>query len=236
MKKVNEICYFVETLVDEYTLSRKKPKASFLKYLQSENVDRKTINEFLTEGVTNLKMQLSEIEGALTGEDPILKEAYSSFRKPELREFKQMISDIIEDAAAYKETKKVVRKTKPQPPEKLVKGLNIFETSVTIEGNEYVPLPKVEIIGSKCLIFYNVKTQEATFFMGKNLSCKGSRIVNYDETVSGTKKLKKINESLDALVSSNQFTIENIFSSLPNKLKTPPKVISSNFMLVKVIR
>lgn len=236
MKKVNEICYFVETLVDEYTLSRKKPKASFLKYLQSENVDRKTINEFLTEGVANLKMQLSEIDGALSGEDPVLKEAYSSFRKPELREFKQMISDIIEDASTYKETKKVVRRIKPQPPEKLVRGLNILESSVTIEGKEYVPQPKVDIVGSKCLIFYNVKTQEVTFFIGKNLSCKGSRIINYDETISGTKKLKKINESLDALASSNQFTIENIFSSLPNKLKTPPKVISSNFILLKVIR
>ena len=63
MKKVNEICYFVETLVDEYTLSKRKPKASFLKYLQSENIDRKTINEFLSEGIINLKMQLSEIEG-----------------------------------------------------------------------------------------------------------------------------------------------------------------------------
>lgn len=236
MKKVNEICYFVETLVDEYTLSRKKPKASFLKYLQSENVDRKTINEFLTEGVTNLKMQLSEIDGALSGEDPVLKEAYSSFRKPELREFKQIISDIIEDASTYKETKKVVRKTKPQPPEKLVRGLNILESSVTIEGKEYVPQSKIDIVGSKYLVFYNVKTQETTIFIGKNLSCKGSRIINYDESVSGTKKLKKITESLDLLINSNQYTMENNFSSLPSKLKSPPKVISSNFILLKVIR
>lgn len=236
MKKVNEICYFVETLVDEYTLSKKKPKASFLKYLQSENVDRKTINEFLSEGISNLKLQLIEIEGALIGEDPILKEAYSSFRKPELREFKQMISDIIEDASKYKETKKVVRKTKPQSPEKLVRGLNILESSVTIEGKEYVPSPKVDIVGSKYLVFYNIKSQEVTIFIGKNLSCKGSRIINYDETLSGTKKLKKITESLNSLLESNKFTIENIFSSLPNKLKTPPKVISSNFILLKAIR
>lgn len=236
MKKVNEICYFVETLVDEYTLTRKKPKASFLKYLQSENVDRKTINEFLSEGISNLEMQLIEIEGALIGEDPILKEAYSSFKKPELREFKQMLSDIIEDASKYRETKKVVRKTKPQPPEKLVKGLNILETPVTIVGKEYVPSSKVDIVGSKCLVFYNIKNQEITVFIGKTLSCKGSRIINYDETTSGTKRLKKINESLDALIDSNKFTIENIFSSLPNKLKSPPKVISSNFILLKVIR
>lgn len=236
MKKVNEICYFVETLVDEYTLSKKKPKASFLKYLQSENVDRKTINEFLSEGVSNLKLQLLEIEDALVGDDPILKEAYSSFRKPELREFKQMLSDIIEDASKYKETKKVVRKVKPQPPEKLVRGLNILESSVTIDGKEYIPSQKVDIVGSKYLVFYNIKSQEVTIFIGKNLSCKGSRIINYNETLSGTKRLKKVKDSLDALMVSNQFTIENIFSSLPNKLKTPPKVISSNFILLKAIR
>ena len=236
MKKVNEICYFVETLVDEYTLNRKKPKASFLKYLQSENVDRKTINEFLSEGIINLKLQLTEIEGALSGEDPILKEAYSSFRKPELREFKQMISDIIDDASAYKETKKIVRKIKPQPPEKLVRGLNILESSVTIDGKEYIPCSKVDLVGSKYLVFYNVKTQEITIFIGKNLSCKGSRIIDYDESISGTKKLKKISESLELLIKSNQYTLENNFLSLPNKIKTPPKIISSNFILLKVIR
>jgi len=236
MKKVNEICYFVETLVDEYALTRKKPKASFLKYLQSENVDRKTINDFLSEGISNLKLQLVEVEGALSGEDPVLKEAYSSFRKPELREFKQMLSDIIDDASTYKETKKVVRKSKPQPPEKLVKGLNILESSVTIGGKEYVPPPKVEIVGSNYLVFYNIKSNEVTIFIGKNLSCKGSRIINYDEKLSGTKRLKKTLESLDLLIQSNQYNLENNFSSLPNKLKTPPKVISSNFILLKSIR
>jgi hypothetical protein len=235
MKKVNEICYFVETLVDEYTLTRRKPKASFLKYLQSENIDRKTINEFLTEGIENIQSQIVEIDGALSGEDLILKEAYSSFRKPELREFKQMLTDIIQDASKYKESKKVTRKPRPQTPEKLVRGLNLLETCVTIDGKEYVPCSKIEIVGSKNIIFYNIKTEEVTVFSGKNLSCKGSRIINYDSS-SGTKKLKKISTSLDLLIDSNKFTIENIFTTLPNKLKTPPKIISTNFILLKVIR
>jgi len=236
MKKINEICYFVETLVDEYTLTRKKPRASFLKYLQSENVDRKTINNFLLEGISNLQLQLLEVEGALSGEDPVLKEAYSSFRKPELREFKQMLSDIIDDAVIYKETKKVVRKIKPHSPEKLVHGLNILESSVMIEGKKYVSHPKVDIVGSKYLVFYNTKVNEVTVFIGKNLSCKGSRIINYNETIGGTKKLKKPIESLDLLIQSNQYNLENNFVLLPNKLKTFPKIISSNFILLKVIK
>ncbi len=235
MKKVNEICYFVETLVDEYALSRRKPKASFFKYLQSENVDRKTINEFLTEGIENIHNQIVEIDGALSGEDLILKEAYSSFRKPELREFKQILTDIIHDALKYKESKKITRKTKPQPPENLVRGLNISEEPVIIQGKEYVPHPKTDIIGSKFVVFYNIRTAEVTVFSGKNLSCKGSRIINFDNS-SGTKKLKKVLESLDSLVSSNQFNIENVFTSLPNKIKSTPKIISSNFILLKVIR
>ena len=235
MKKVNEICYFVETLVDDYALSKRKPKASFFKYLQSENVDRKTINEFLTDGIENIQSQIVEIDGALSGEDSTLKEAYSSFRKPELREFKQMLTDIIQDASKYKESKKVSRKPRPQTPEKIVRGLNILETCVTIHGKEYVPCPKTDIVGSKHIIFYNIKTEEVTVFNGKNLSCKGSKIINYDSS-SGTKKLKKVSESLDFLIDSNQFNIENIFESLPNKIKTPPKIISTNFILLKVIR
>jgi hypothetical protein len=236
MNKTKELCFFVETLVDEYTLTKKKLKASFFKYLQSENIDRKTINEFLETGTQNIELQISEIDGALLGDDPILKEAYSSFRKPDLREFKQMLSDIIEDAIKYKETKKVFRKPRPQSPEKLVRGLNILETPVTIEGKEYVPCSKTDIVGSNHIVFYNVKSQEITFFIGKNLSCKGSRIINYDHLLSGTKKLKKVSESLDSIVESNQFTLSTIISSLPNKTKSPPKIISSNFILLKTIR
>ncbi len=236
MKKLNEICYFVETLVDEYALSRRKPKASFLKYLQSENIDRKTINEFLSEGIENIQSQIIEIDGALSGDDLVLKEAYSTYRKPELREFKQMLTDIIQDASKYKESKKIARKPRPQTPEKIVRGLNILETSVTIEGKEYVPQPKVDIVGSKFIVFYNSKTNEITLFAGKNLSCKGSRIINYNESISGSKKLKNTTQSLDLILSTNQFNIESNFALLPNKLKSPPKVISSNFILLKVIK
>jgi hypothetical protein len=236
MNKLNEICYFVETLVDDYSLNKRKPKASFFKYLQSENIDRKTINEFLSSGTKFIKQQIVELDDALCGKDEILKEAYSRFRKPELREFKQMLTDIIDDAEKYKETKKIVRKPKVQTPDKIVKGLNLLETSVTIEGKEYIPPSKTDIVGSKYIVFYNVKTNDLTIFVGKKLSCKGSRIIDFDETKSGSKKLKNISESLDLIIHTTQFNIEQCFDDLPNKIKSLPKIINSNFILLKVIK
>jgi hypothetical protein len=236
MNKLNEICYFVETLVDDYSLHKRKTKASFFKYLQSENIDRKTINEFLSTGISSIHEQIIELNDALCGKDQLLKEAYSGFKKPELREFKQMLSDIINDAEKYKESKKIVRKIKPPTPEKLVRGLNLLDTSVMIDGTQYIPVPKTDIVGAKYIVLYNIKTQDLTIFAGKKLSCKGSRIIDFIESESGSKKLKQISESLESILQTTQFNIEQSFNDLPNKIKSPPKLINSNFILLKVIK
>ena len=69
--------------------------------------------------------------------------------------------------------------------------MNLIDKPVIIEGEKYNPIPKVEIIDAKSVFLINVKTNELLFLSGKKLSCSGAKIVNYDESISGMKKIKK---------------------------------------------
>ena len=46
MTSPETICQFADTIVDEYSITKKKIRVDFFKYFQSEDVDRKTINEY----------------------------------------------------------------------------------------------------------------------------------------------------------------------------------------------
>ena len=49
------------------------------------------------------------------------------------------------------------------------------------------------------------------------------KIVNYDESISGMKKIKKIDETIKSVLSSTNITCSTLFNNFPNKVKPVPK-------------
>lgn len=235
MTYTNTICQFVDTIIDEYSTTKKKIKVDFYKYFQSENIDRKTINEYSTNQIHFITDVLEEIDGALGG-DKLLVEAYSHFKKSELKEFRSLLDRFISDVERYKKSKKIIRKKKVKTPEQLVKGLNLKQESVSISGKKYKCIPKTEIIGAKSIFLINLKTGDLLFLTGKSLSCSGAKIINYDEEHSGIKKIKRLDESIEKVRLSNVLTCSTIFENLPNKVRQTPRTVSPNYFLLKVIK
>lgn len=235
MNKTSTICEFVDEIIDDYVITKRKNKVNFFKYFESENIDRKTINDFLDNHIQKITDQIKEIDGALSG-DKILTEAYSVYRKPELREFKTLLERFIEDALKYKESKKITRKRKPKKPEQLVRGLHLIDTPVTIGDEKYTPVSKIELINSKAAFFVNVKTNDLLFLTGKKLSCSGARITNIDLDESGIKKIKNVSETMELILSSTKYNCVKNFIELPNKKRPSPKTVSPNYFLLKVIK
>jgi len=235
MNKVNEICAFVDVLIDEFTLHKKKPKISFIKYLQSENVDRKTINDFIENNSNFIQSQIDELDIALTGDDYQVKESYSNYRKPELREFKEMLLQIIDDSNKYKDSKKIVRKKKKTSPDKLVKNVKLFSEPYQVGDSFITTLDAVAIVGSKHIFLYNTKTRELAYYTGDSLSIKGMTIINFDVDKSWIKTLRKPEQVLTKVASCTKMAIENISSLVTTKPKVATGRINSNQILVKAI-
>lgn len=234
MTNSTTICQFVDIILDDYTINKKKIRVDFFKYFQSENIDRKSINDYISNYLYQIIDFRNEIDGALSG-DKVLLEAYANFNKPELREFKTLIDRFVGDVEKYKDYKKITRKKKIKTPDQLVKGLHIYEDSIIINERKYTPVNKEKIIGAKSIFLFNVHTKDLLFLSGKSLDCVGSKIIGYDENLSGLKKIKKIVNTIDKVFDSKLIDCYLIFESLPNKMRPVPKTVSPNFMLLKVL-
>lgn len=235
MTNSTTICQFVDVILDDYAINKKKIRVDFFKYFQSENIDRKSINYYVSNYLYQIIEVRNEIDGALSG-DKVLLEAYANFNKPELREFKSLIDRFVVDVERYKNYKKITRKKKIKTPDQLVKGLHIYEDSVIINERKYIPVDKEKIIGAKSIFLLNIQTKDLLFLSGNSLNCIGSKIIGYDQKISGLKKLKKIVHTMDKIFESQLIDCDSIFNSLPNKIRPVPKTVSPNFMLVKVLK
>ncbi len=100
MTHIDTICQFVDTILDEFSMTKKKNRVDFYKYFQCENIDRKTINEYASTKMYVVIDLLEEVNGALDG-DALLSEAYAHFKKSELKEFKILLDRFVSDVEKY---------------------------------------------------------------------------------------------------------------------------------------
>jgi len=235
MTRTETITQFVDTILDEYVITKKKIRVDFFKYLQSEDIDRKTINEYTSDKFHFVTDLLDEVDGALGG-DRFLSEAYGSYKKSELRELKCLLERFINDVKKYKDSKRIVRRKKKRSPCQLTKDLHLIQKPVIIGEEKYTPVSKTEIIDSKSVFLINIKTNELLFLTGKKLSCSGAKIINYDEELSGVKKIKKIDQTIQTIMTATSLNCSRSFGELPNKTRSAPKTVSPNYFPLRVIK
>ena len=235
MTRTETITQFVDTILDEYVITKKKIRVDFFKYLQSEDIDRKTINEYTSDKFHFVTDLLNEVNGALNG-DRFLVEAYGCYKKSELKEFKCLLERFISDVEKYKDSKKIVRRKRKKSPAQLTKDLHLIQKPVILGKEKYTPVSKTEIIDAKSVFLINVKTNELLFLTGKKLSCSGAKIINYDEDLSGIKKIKKIDQTIQTIMSVTSLNCSRSFGELPNKIRSAPKTVSPNYFPLKIIK
>lgn len=232
---MSEIAAFIDTVIDNFVVTRKKPKANFIQFLRSQDVDRRTINDFVENKIHFVTEQIDELALALDGEDPVVKEGYSNFRRPELRDFKELLDQIVDDIYEYKDAKKITRKKKKVTPEKLVRFVTLYDKELILDGITYKPRPATELIGAKHIFLYNVEKRELCYYTGRALTVRRTVLDGYDPDKSWIRTLRKPEQFLSEVISSTKFNVENIGSHLTTKPKPASGRMSANHILIKVI-
>jgi hypothetical protein len=232
---MSEIAAFIDTVIDNFVVTRKKPKASFVQFLKSQDVDRRTINDFVENKLNFITEQIEELSIALDGEDAVVKEGYGNFRRPELREFKELLNEIVDDLYAYKDSKKITRKKRRVTPEKLVKLVTLYDKEVVFGNDIYKPRSATEIVGSKHIFLYNVEKRELCYYTGRSLSVRRTMVDGFDPDKSWVRTLRKPEEFLSEVISSTKFNVEGIGNHLTTKPKTPTGRMTPKHILIKVI-
>lgn len=233
---MSQIAAFIDTVIDDFVRTRKKPKASFMQFLRSEDIDRKTINDFVETKLNFVTDQIEELSLALDGEDPVVKEGYGNFRRPELRDFRELLNQIVDDLYSYKDAKKIVRKKRRITPEKLVRLVKLYDKELVFGDTTYKSLLPTEIIGAKYVFLYNVEKRELCYYTGRSLTVRRTMVDGFDPDKSWVRTLRKPEQFLSEVISCSKYNVENIGSHLTTKPKVATGRMTSKHILIKVVK
>jgi hypothetical protein len=138
--------------------------------------------------------------------DDQLREAYSHVARKNVRkllDFYQSIMDACDQIGAEAKLNKKPRAKKVKPAEDLVKKLKFCKTDDSLG---IVSVPPAQIIGSKEIWIYNTKTRKLGKYVAnefQELSVKGTSVVNFNESTSVQKTMRKPAEQLKAFKDLN---------------------------------
>lgn len=185
------------------------------------------------------KSKRIEFDEVMNTDDKELKEAYSNFTKPQLKKmiayFDQVILDCQRISGQSTKSRKP-RKRKAKSPEQLVAKMNYLpefkELNLTSVKN-------IDIIGCMALWVYNTKTRKLGVYHAEDaggLSVKGSSILNFVESKSIQKKLRKPETMLPEVLNGGKVFLRNVMDSIRAVDSKLTGRINKDTILLKVVK
>lgn len=221
--------------IDECIVSRKFNTFNPYQWMQSSGVKGAHTKVI----IQHYSKTLQELEQALVGKDKDLVEGYSHLTKPQLKAFINLVKSIIEDAEKVAHNGKATRaprKKKAQPVSKVVSKL-IFKK----EDNEYkiVSINPIDIVGCMQLWTFNTKTRKLGCYIANDadgLTVKGTTLLNFNETSSIQKTVRKPEVILPLVTKSGKVALKKVLSDINATAQVLTGRINSDIILCRVIK
>jgi hypothetical protein len=171
--------------------------------------------------------------------DAELKEGYSNFSKPQLKKLIAWCDQVILDCGkiageAIKSRKPRKRKTKT--PEQLVAKVKVMD-----EHKEFKlkSIPAKDIIGAMQLWVFNTKNRKLGCYHAidaDGLSIKGSSIINFNESKSVQKTLRKPEATLPEILKGGKVYLRNALDSIRAVESGLTGRLNADIILVRVVK
>ena len=231
-EKVGEIAGELEGAIDDFILSNYKDQKSPFALMQdrAKGMHANRIVEIF-------KRRRAEFDYVLTAKEPDIKEAYSNFNKSQLKKLVAYCDMIIMDAMKISGEAKAIRKPrkrKVKTPQQLISKLNFLKECEEYKLNSVDPK---KIIGATQLWVFNVKYKKIGVYHAEDASgftIKGSSILNFSESKSITKSVRKPNDVLTIIKDGGKVALRNLMSSLKTKETLLTGRINKDIILLRV--
>ena len=181
----------------------------------------------------------AELFDAMQGKDPQLKEAYSRWKKIQLKSYMEFIRSFVSAAEARIVVVKVSRK--PRKKKEKPASVIVAKMKYKAEDKEFgiTSIKPTEVIGSQQLWVFNSKYRTMTVYNAlgpTGLNVKGSSIIGYDENTSITKKLRKPEQTLTILKAGSKVVLRKLMDNVKCKPKTANGRINNETLLMKAVK
>jgi hypothetical protein len=163
------------------------------------------------------KPSLAELQEAYSGKDEQLKEGYSHISKKNLKKLVDFYNEIVSACEMLGQEAKVNRKPRAKKAvskDKLIAKLKFKKSD---EQLKIVSINPADIVGAKELWVFNIKTRKLGKYIAEefsDLSVKGTTIINFDESKSTQKTLRKPVEQLKAFKSAGKVQLRKFLEDI----------------------
>jgi hypothetical protein len=233
--KANDAIVELEGQVDDMITSgfsaNSQPYAVF-HTLQIKDAQTK----FITEWAKGKRIEFDEV---MNTDDKELKEAYSNFTKPQLKKmiayFDQVILDCQKISGESTKSRKP-RKRKAKSPDQLTAKMKFMPEFKELK---LTSVKATDIIGAMSLWVYNTKTRKLGVYHAEDaggLSVKGSSILNFVESKSVQKKLRKPEQMLPEVLNGGKVFLRNVMESIRAVDSKLTGRINADTILLKVAK
>lgn len=233
-EKVGEIAVDLEAALDDYVTSDFKtmPAPMSVMHDRAKGMHAQKLIE-------HFKKRRIEFDEILNTEDKELREGYSNFTKPQLKKLVAFCDAVITDAMKISGDAKVNRKKpkrKQKTPDQLVSKMIFCKEDDTYKVKSISPR---DVIGATQLWVFNVKTRKLGVYHAEDaggFSVKGTKILNYNQTKSINKTVRKPNEVLSDVLSGGKLILKGIIPKINSKEAEMNGRINADTILLRVMK
>ena len=185
------------------------------------------------------KTKRIEFDDVLHTDDAEVKEGYSNFSKPQLKKIIAWCDQVILDCGkiageAVKSRKP--RKRKSKTPEQLVAKISVMEEYKELKLKS---VPTKDIIGAMQLWVFNTKNRKLGCYHAidaDGLSVKGSSIINFNESKSVQKTLRKPEAIMPEIVKGGKVYLRNALDGIRAVESGLTGRLNADIILVRVVK
>ncbi len=234
-EKASECIGELEGQLDDLILSKFSTEVSpyaVMHTLEIKGVHTKHISDWF-------KTKRIEFDDVLHTADAELKEGYSNFSKPQLKKLVAWCDQVILDCGkiageAVKSRKPRKRKTKT--PDQLVAKVKVMDEHKELKLKS---VPSKDIIGAMQLWVFNTKNRKLGCYHAidaDGLSVKGSSIINFNESKSVQKTLRKPEATLPEILKGGKVYLRNALEGIRAVESGLTGRLNADIILVRVVK
>ena len=185
------------------------------------------------------KEKRNEFEEVMNSDDPQLKEGYSNFKKTELKKIVAYCDQVIVDCGKINNQAvagRKPRKRKAKSPEQLVAKM---KHCLEFKDLNLTSVKSTDIIESMQLWVYNTKTRKLGVYHAEDaggLSVKGSSIVNFSESKSVQKTLRKPDAMIPEVLKGGKVFLRNVLDGIKAVESKLNGRINADTILLRVMK
>jgi len=232
-EKIGEIAGELEGAIDEYIESDFKIEKSPMALMQE-----KAKGMHAAKLIEIFRKRRIEFDEVLNTDDKQIKEGYSNFTRPQLKKLIAYCDSIILDAmkiAGEAKINRKPRKVKKKTPEQLVSKMLYLDK---FDELKLQSIPAKQIIGATQLWVYNTKYKKLGAYIAEDaggFTVKGSCLLNYSESKSVQKAIRKPAEVLPEAMKAGKIVLRNLLGKLTTKESLLGGRINRDTILLRVL-